>query len=123
MISYPVYKLIHLAGILALFMALGGVLLWSINGRTRDDNRWRKTLAIVHGVALFVILLGGFGALARLGIMWPWPGWIVVKFTIWLILGGLVAVIYRKPAWGVALWWLTLLLGITAAYVALLKPF
>lgn len=77
-------------------MALGGVTLHVLNGGTKEFAN-RKMIAITHGIGLFLILLGGFGMLARLGIIWPWPGWIVAKFIIWLAYGGLLTLVYKKP--------------------------
>ncbi len=122
MISFAVYKNIHLIGILMVFLALGGLLLHRINGGTKDHS-WRKPVAITHGVGIFLILLGGFGMLARLGIFWAWPGWVTGKVLIWVILGGLIAVIFRKPALAKPLWWTTIVLGGLAAYLAGTKPF
>ena len=59
MLSYPDYKLIHLLGIFMTFVSLGGVLLYVLNNGTKVDNRWRKTVAITHGIGLFLVLLGG----------------------------------------------------------------
>ena len=104
MIPFAVYKNIHLIGMMMVFLALGGLLLHRINGGTQD-HAWRKPVAITHGVGIFLILLSGFGMLARLGIFWGWPGWVTGKVLIWVILGGLIAVILRKPTLAKPLWW------------------
>jgi len=122
MIPIPVYKNIHFIGIFMVLMALGGLLLHAINGGTQA-HAWRKPIAITHGVGMFLILLGGFGMLARLGIYWSWPGWVAGKVVIWVILGGLIAVIFRKPTLAKPLWWLTLALAALAAYLGINKPF
>jgi hypothetical protein len=80
-------------------------------------------VAITHGIGMVLVLVGGFGMLARLGIFWPWPGWIVGKIIIWLVFGVLIAVIGRVPALAKPLWWITIALGAIAAYLALNKPF
>ena len=122
MIPLSVYKNIHLIGVFMVLMALGGLLLHRINGGTQH-HPWRKPVAITHGVGMFLVLLGGFGMLARLGIFWPWPGWITVKVMIWIVLGGLVTVIFRKPTLAKPLWWITIALGGLAALFAGTKPF
>jgi hypothetical protein len=122
MISLQVYKNIHLLGIFMILMALGGLILHRINGGTRAHT-WRKPVAITHGVGLLLALVGGFGALARLGIFWPLPGWAIGKLVIWLALGALIAVIFRSPALAKSLWWVTIVLATLAGYLALNKPF
>jgi len=121
--SLLVYKVIHLTGIFMIILSLGGVLVHVINGRSKDDNSFRKGASITHGIGMFLALLGGFGMLARLSIHWPWPGWVWVKFLIWIALGGLVGLIYRKPNAGKMIWVATLVLSFVAAYMALFKPF
>ena len=123
MFSHSVYKLVHLIGIIMLFVSLGGVLLHALNDGTKADNRWRKQVGITHGVGLFLVLLGGFGMLARLSIGWPWPGWVLTKVVIWVVLGGFTAVIYKMGAQGKVLWYVVILLGALAAYLAIMKPF
>jgi hypothetical protein len=122
MISYGVYRLIHILGVLILFVALGGAVLHVVNGGTRASNRSRALVAATHGVGLFIVLLGGFGMLARLGINTGFPGWIYAKLVIWVILGALLFVAYRFPALARPIWFVVPLLGATAAYMALFKP-
>ncbi len=123
MISYPVYKVMHLLGIFMVFLSLGGVLLWFGSGGSRDHS-WRKRIAITHGVGLLLVLVGGFGLLARLGIAHGGlPGWIWAKLGIWTILGGVIALAPRIPKLTQPIWWAVLLLGGTAAWLAGSKPF
>jgi hypothetical protein len=122
MLSLLFYKNLHLLGVFMLFVALGGLMLHQINATTRE-NIWRKPVAITHGVGLLLVLVGGFGMLARLGVQWPWPGWVIAKIVIWIIFGALIAVLGRVPALAKPLWWITIILGALAAYLALNKPF
>ncbi|AVQ13932.1 hypothetical protein [Leptospira santarosai] len=119
MISYTVYKMIHIFGILLLFTALGGVTLHVLNGGTKEFSN-RKIVAITHGIGLFLILLGGFGMLAGL---WPWPGWVIAKFAIWLAYGGLLTMVYKKPSLAKTFWFGFPLLGLLVVYIAIYKPF
>jgi hypothetical protein len=122
MIPLLVYKNLHLLGVLMIFVALGGLILQQIQATTRVQV-WRKPVAVTHGIGMVLALVGGFGMLARLGIFWPWPGWVLGKIIIWLVLGVLVALIGRAPALAKWLWWITIALGAIAAYLALNKPF
>lgn len=76
MLSYPFYKWLHLVGIFVMFLSLGGLILYSaLVERARQQGGVRRGLLTLNGVGMFLLLLSGFGALARLGIHWPWPGW------------------------------------------------
>jgi hypothetical protein len=123
MISLETYKLLHILGVLITFAALGGLALTVLNGATRQTSGARRTIAMAHGIGAFVILLGGFGALARLGMTGGLPGWILVKLAIWLVMAGLVALPYRRPELAKPIFWLLPVLGAVAVAMALWKPF
>ncbi|TGK01914.1 hypothetical protein EHQ53_15725 [Leptospira langatensis] len=122
MISYPVYKLIHILGILFLFSAYGGLALHVIGGGTKE-NAPRKLIALAHGIGMTLILLGGFGMLARIGILTAFPGWVIAKIVLWLVFGGALTVYYKKPNFAKVLWYGLPILGTFSAYLALYKPF
>ncbi|EIE01263.1 hypothetical protein [Leptospira licerasiae] len=122
MISYPVYKLIHILGILFLFSAYGGLALHVLGGGTKE-NAPKKLIASAHGIGMTLILLGGFGMLARIGLLTSFPGWVIAKIVIWLIFGGLLTAYYKKPEFAKILWFGLPVLGTFSAYLALYKPF
>jgi hypothetical protein len=116
---YEIYKLLHVFGLMLLFLGIGGLLLLA---RPEAERPPRRT-AILHGVGLLVMLIAGFGMMARLGIQWPWPGWLLAKLGVWLTIGALPAlvrlqVLPRGTAWPVAAG-----LGGIAAWLAIGKPF
>ena len=120
--SYLFYKILHLAGVFFLFAALGG---FTLRAMSRSESvRTRKLAGITHGVALLVVLVSGFGLLARLQIThdWLFPPWIWGKLLVWLLLGAATALIKRKAGWRAALWFVLPLLGVVAAWLALYKP-
>jgi len=123
MISYQIYKLIHFFGIFTVLIALGVTCFHAARGGTRADNPFRRAIAIAHGGGLFLLLLGGFGMLARLGLVQGLPGWIMAKLGIWVILGAAIALPYRSRGIARPLLWTLPLLGVLAAYFALYKPF
>ena len=112
--SYEAYTLIHLSGVFLVLMALGALAVHFFQGGTKESLRAKKMLYIGHGLGMFLILLGGFGMLARLGIHWPWPTWIIIKFSVWILLGGLIALIPRYPEQGRILWLFTFALALGA---------
>lgn len=119
--SYGVYKIIHLTGLVMAFLALGGAAMYGINGG--GEFKGRKFTAAMHGIGLTIALVGGFGLLARRGIHWPWPGWVFVKLGIWLAVGGLLTALIRQPDKAKPLWFVLVLLFATAAYMAVYQPF
>lgn len=122
---YETYKLIHLLGIFAVIAALTAGGWHTLRGGTRADNPHRKLLGITHGVALFLILLGGFGMLARLGIVQGGlPGWIWAKLAIWAVLGGALTLAARGSRMAAASVVIGVpLLALLAGAIAVYKPF
>lgn len=121
MLSYEVYKFIHLIGLTILVFSLGAICLQMLNGRSREFQN-RKPFMIAHGVGLTLLLVAGFGMLARLGMMGAWPSWIYIKFAVWIALGGIIGLMRRKPEWNKGLWAATIALVGLAAYAAIFKP-
>lgn len=119
MIPYAAYKTIHYLGIFTLVTALTATLARSAQGGAEPDP-WRKRLAIAHGAALFLILLGGFGMLAKLGR--GFPGWAMAKVGIWLAAGGLIG-LRKSAAWSARGLVLLPLLAALAGWIAYVKPF
>jgi hypothetical protein len=124
MIPLETYKVLHILGVLLAFATLGGLALTVANGATKSTSSVRRLIAITHGVATFIILVGGFGALARLGVSHgSLPGWILVKLACWVVLAGLVAIPYRRPELARVTFWFLPVLGGIAIVMAVYKPF
>ncbi len=122
MLSYGVYKIIHLLGVFLVLTAIGGVSVYAANGGDKDSNSLRRSLAISHGLGLVLVLIAGFGMLARIGGS-PASGWVLAKVVIWLLLGAATALPYRARSLGGVLITLVPLLAVLAGYLALNKPF
>ena len=119
MISLAVYKIVHLFGIMLMFTALGAVIAAAVAGEA--NPRLRKLGGMAHGIALALILVGGFGMLARYGITGAWPLWIWLKLAIWLAFGAATVLVRRL---GERAGWLVLLLpvlGAVSAWLALYR--
>src|SRR5262245_48856972 len=119
--SLYVYKVLHLLGIFLLFAALGGLVLRRIadRGATPARDAASRLAGATHGIALILLLVSGFGLLAKLGL--ALPAWAVAKLVIWLLMGALVVVIRRSTSAG-WLWWALPALGVLAAWLAIYKP-
>lgn len=119
MLSHASYKVVHLLGIFLLVCGLGG--LWAMASAATEESRRaaRKLVLATHGVAMFLILLAGFGMLARLGITGSWPLWVWIKVAIWVVLGALPVLLKRSEKPVGALLYLAPILGAIAAWAAL----
>lgn len=117
------YEIVHLIGIAMLFIAIGGVAVHAANGGTKANTKTRGIVAATFGTGSFLILLGGFGMMARLGLVRGMPpGWLMVKMLIWLVLSAIVLLPYRKPALAKPFMILLPFLVGLAVYMAVYKP-
>ncbi|MDQ3699050.1 MAG: hypothetical protein M3373_13665 [Gemmatimonadota bacterium] len=124
MFSHQLYNVIHIVGIVLIMSALGGIALHSINGGTRQTNAARGLIASLHGVGVLLILIGGFGMLARIGLPHGggFPAWLWVKIGVWGLLAASAFLPYRRPALAKPLLIALPVLGGLAAYMAIYKP-
>jgi hypothetical protein len=120
--SLEFYKILHILGLTLVVLSLGGIVAVVANGGTKQSNALRKATAISHGVGLLLLLVAGFGMLAKLGIMGSLPTWVIGKLIIWLVFGALIAVAYKKPALAKKLWLAIPVLVLAATYLAVYKP-
>lgn len=123
---YQAYKILHFAGIAALMVSLGALTFHALGGGTKENAPARPLVFATHGLALAILLITGFGMMARLvganaasyAQWWPWG-----KVAVWLVLGGLVAVPLRMPKAARFLWpLLPVLVAIAAAIVLTRGP-
>ncbi len=117
--SPTIYHILHFIGIVMLFLGYGALLGRSMAGS--DDARVKKLGSITSGIGLLLIIVAGFGMIAKMHV--PMEGWLIVKIVIWVALGGLTALINRKPALAGALWWGLIALGGLAAVMVYARPF
>ena len=92
----------------------------ALNGGDKQ-HPGRKLIGITHGVALLVVLVAGFGMIAKMKI--GFPGWIWGKMGIWLALGASLAVIPKIPKLAKVFWLGLIFIAALAAYLAIQKPF
>jgi len=119
---YVAYKLLHYAGLFLLFTSLGGLCAARLGqGQGADGERWLKLL---HGMALLMAIVAGFGMLARLGQASPatWPAWVWLKLALWTALGAAPVLIKRAERLAGLLLVLLPLLGLVGALLVLYKP-
>ena len=116
-----IYKIIHFIGLFVLFLGIGSL----IATDPRKPASLRRP-AMVHGIGLFLILVSGFGLVAKLNT--GFPIWMIVKILILLLFGAMIVVIKRRLIPTPAIYILAIVLGGIAAYLGfsnsvLLQPF
>ena len=123
MFSREFYEVLHIIGIAMLFVAIGGVAVHAANGGTKSVSNTRPIVGSLHGIGALLILTGGFGMLARMGMMQGgFPMWLWGKIIIWTILSAIVLLPYRKPELARPFLFVLPLLAGAAVYLALYKP-
>lgn len=115
------YEIVHILGIALVFTSLGGATLGA-SGTPAPGAR--RLASITHGIGAFLILLGGFGMLARLGFRHDsgFPFWLSGKIAIWVVLTVIVLLPYRWPKLAKPLFLTAPALAAAAVYLALYKP-
>lgn len=114
MLNYETYKVIHLAAIF-IFLSSASVLLLA-----KPPGKFWK---ILTGVSSLLILVAGFGLLARLGMTSGMPNWVIAKIVIWLFVTGLGHMVAKRfPEQAMKAYWATLVLASLAAWLAVFKP-
>lgn len=118
--SYEFYKVLHVLGLSLVVLSLGGVIHHVINGGTKQSDAFRKGTMITHGVGLLLLVVAGFGMLAKMGIYSP-PVWVIGKIVIWLALGAFVAFAYKRVALARKFWFAVPALVVIATFLAIYK--
>jgi hypothetical protein len=115
-----IYQILHVTGIIMLFMGYGALLARSL--ANSDNISVRKLGSMTSGIGLLLILIAGFGMISKLGHSFTAP-WLIVKMMIWLALGAIIVLINRKPDLAKTLWWSIIGLGSIAAVMVYLVRF
>lgn len=119
--SYQFYKLLHFIGLFTAFMSLAVPCLHAATGGTKLNFPHRKLVAITHGLSIVVVLVAGFGLMARAEYKFSEHPWLYLKLVYWLILGIFPALIWRSKIPGKALFWSLIALGALASYTVIYK--
>lgn len=106
--SVAFYHIAHLVGLILLFAGFGAL---------ASGNR--KGM-MYHGIGLLILLVAGFGLIAKLGLSYTSP-FIIAKGVLFLILGFLPVLAKKKTLSATAVLWIAIVLGGLAAYVGYLK--
>jgi hypothetical protein len=85
-----------------------------------NPERGRRTTLTMTGICALLMLVAGFGSLAKLNL--GFPGWVVVKLVCWLVLAAMAGLAYRRPALRGLLRVVTIGVVIVAAYMVYFRP-
>ena len=101
-------------GVLLVFIGYGSLIGLALS--KVENPEVKKLGAITSGIGLTLLIIAGFGLIAKMGYSYT-STWVIVKMIIWLLLGSLLALINRKPELAKLLWWIILLLGFIAVFM------
>ena len=110
---YQAYSFLHIAAMF-LFVAM------TQRALAAPKAREKKPLMIT-GLIGFAGLVGGMGLLARLKL--GWPLWVIIKLVCWLGIGGMPAIVKRKPELAPKLALVTISLVLIAVAMVVWRPF
>ncbi|MDE0151355.1 MAG: hypothetical protein OXK80_02505 [Bdellovibrionales bacterium] len=88
--SYEFYKILHLISLIALFLSLGMLII--------GPKPFKKIIMSLHGTALLLLFVSGFGLIAKLHIPLKIlsPLWFWQKTLVWVVLIGLTPLFLNK---------------------------
>lgn len=120
--SYHFYLFLHLVSLFAVILTLGGISTYILAGGSKQSFPLRKQMAMIHGIAVVIAAVSGFGLIAKAQYSFSGSPWLIGKIICWVIIGMFPIIAYKKvlPRWGD----IALLLIVAVAGVALVifKP-
>jgi hypothetical protein len=111
--SPELYHVLHLCGVLMLFLGLGGMF-------ASEGGKGSKLFPALHGVGLLVMLVAGLGVAHKSGL--GWPAWLLAKIACWVVLGAVPVLVKRGVLPRFLALLLVLALGGVAAWLGHAKP-
>ena len=105
------YKILHLVGIAAIAIGAGGMMSGGSN---------RKAFAMWQGIGLLIMLVSGFGMLAKMHL--GYPSFAVIKTVIWLVIGAMPVIIRKAKLPTHAAIIISLVLVGLNAWLGIMKP-
>lgn len=90
MISYEVYKVLHLNMLFLTLCSIGAAF-------ASEQFAQKKLLKIITHVMSFIIFVAGMGLIARIGIQHGagFPIWIKIKIVMWFLFTGSAVMIFK----------------------------
>lgn len=113
--SAQIYYLMHVAGLILLTAA-------TFHACADPRPNRRKSALITNGILSLLVLVGGFGLMARLNYNFTEQLWIVPKIVCWLALSAIAGMAFRRPGLTSVLRLVTSVLVVVAVYLVYFKP-
>lgn len=112
------YRLLHLVGVMVLFLGLGGVL-------TSEPGKAPKLAAALHGLGLLTMIVAGVGLMHRSSPVIAWENWVFAKIGAWVLLAVLPLLVKKGVLPRFFAFLLVLAIGAAGAWLGLVqeKPF
>lgn len=113
---YTTYTVLHILGVMGVLLSLGAAAALGI----QVEAAARRRNSLLHGLGMLLILVSGFGMLAKGNL--GFPGWVILKLAIFIVIGALPVWMRRIHApWPMTL--ISLALGVLAGWLAVYRPF
>jgi hypothetical protein len=111
--SITTYLILHLSSVIVLL----GYTFYAFAAPAET----RRRVLMLTGIAALLVLVSGFGMLARLHL--GFPGWAIVKLVCLLGLASISGIAYRRRALADLFMMIAFLLAITAVAMVYVRPF
>lgn len=109
--SPETYRLLHIVGVLLVFLGLGGVL-----ATAGGEGKTPRLFLILHGVGLLVMLVCGIGFVHKSGL--KWENWLFAKIACWVLIGALPMLVRKGVLPRAIALVLVVAIGAAAAWLA-----
>lgn len=121
--SVQFYLFLHLFGLVLTVFSFA----YAVAGVATDYKQFvakrRRLTLLLSGLGLLILLVGGFGMLAKLEYAFPWPGWIWIKLLVWVSLPIFTSLVLRIPSQLKLFSILGAIWVIVAIYLGVYRPF
>ncbi|MFT5291570.1 MAG: hypothetical protein ACI8QS_003817 [Planctomycetota bacterium] len=110
-----IYYVMHVLGIVLLTA-------YTFQAFANPDPSKKKGTLMMTGIFSVLVLVGGFGLKAKLEIE-GFPGWMIAKIGIWLVVSALSGMAFKGPGLAGLFRLITIVLVGAAVYLVHTKPF
>jgi len=94
--KYEVYLFLHIVAIITVFITMGAIASHFWQGGNKQNLKNRKVLSIVHGTALLIAFIAGFGLIHVRGYSLAHDHWLYIKMLCWLFLAVFPMLMYKR---------------------------